>query len=208
MMEESADKTLLSLQERRCVVTGGATGLGFAIATALAKAGGDVTVIDLPDALAANDLPTEWDTAAADLGAADSLEKLRELAGSLGVVDVLVANAGVVPPWRRVHELKAAEWQQVMSINTWGVAATLGGFSAALARSEHGSAIVMASINGYKAHPSQVLYTASKHAAIGIMRAAAQDLGGSSTRVNALAPGPVATDALLAGIEVSVEATN
>ena len=54
----------------------------------------------------------------------------------------------------------------------------------------------MASINGYKAHPKQVLYSASKHAAIGVMRSAAQDLGPRGVRVNALAPGPIATAAL------------
>ena len=56
-----------------------------------------------------------------------------------------------------------------------------------------GSAIAMASINGYKAHPRQVLYTASKHAVIGIVRAAALDLGPRGIRVNALAPGAIAT---------------
>ena len=55
----------------------------------------------------------------------------------------------------------------------------------------------MASINGYRAHPEQVLYTASKHAVIGVMRAAALDLGPDGIRVNALAPGAIATEALL-----------
>ena len=54
----------------------------------------------------------------------------------------------------------------------------------------------MASINGYRAHPSQALYTASKHAVIGIVRSAALDLGRDGIRVNAIAPGPIATEAL------------
>lgn len=55
----------------------------------------------------------------------------------------------------------------------------------------------MASINGYRAHPQQMLYTASKHAVAGVMRAAALELGPAGTRVNALAPGAIATEALL-----------
>jgi NAD(P)-dependent dehydrogenase (short-subunit alcohol dehydrogenase family) len=201
MMEDRGTQSALNLHGRRCVITGGAAGLGFAIASALSDAGGEITVLDLQAALEGTDLPDAWGRVALDVGAADSLERMQALAEDLGVVDVLVANAGVVPPWRRLHELDAAQWQEVMAVNTWGVAASLGGFAGALARSQHGSAVVMASINGYRAHPSQVLYTASKHAAIGIMRAAAQDLGKSHTRVNALAPGPVATEALRARIE-------
>ncbi len=83
-----------------------------------------------------------------------------------------------------------------MTLNVWAVAETLGAFTDHLARSSHASAILMASINGYRAHPKQVLYTASKHAVIGVMRAAALDLGSRGIRVNALAPGPVATNAL------------
>lgn len=60
----------------------------------------------------------------------------------------------------------------------------------------------MASINGYRAHPQQMLYTASKHAVVGVMRAAALELGPSGTRVNALAPGAIATQALLDRIDV------
>jgi NAD(P)-dependent dehydrogenase (short-subunit alcohol dehydrogenase family) len=177
-MEHPTTHKPQNLSGRRAVITGGAAGLGRAIAELLADAGAHITVIDLEQAFAEAKLPEDWH---------------RE---ELGSVDILIANAGLVPPWRGVASLDAGEWQRVMSVNTWGVAASLGGFSAALARSDHGSIVVMASINGYKAHPEQVLYTASKHAVIGIMRAAALDLGRHGIRVNALAPGPIATDAL------------
>lgn len=184
------------LTGRQAVVTGGAAGLGLAIAHRLANAGAGITVIDLPVALAAAQLPASWHTAAMDLSAHDSLAAQRQLAGELGTVDIVIANAGVVPPWRRLADLDGEEWQRVMAINSWGIAATIGGFAPTLAQSEHAAVVVMASINGYRAHPRQALYTASKHAAIGIMRAAALDLGPQGTRVNALAPGPIATPAL------------
>ena len=183
------------LTGRTAVVTGGASGLGRAIAARLAASGASVTVIDLERAL--SQVPDGQDRYACDVAAPDAMERLAALAGEIGTVDIVVANAGVVPPWRGMREVDAEEWDRVMRVNVWGVAATIGGFADALARSDHGSIIVMASINGYRAHASQVLYTASKHAVIGVMRAAALDLGRDGTRVNALAPGPIATRALL-----------
>lgn len=187
------------LTGRLAVVTGAARGLGRAIAERLARAGVAIVAVDLPAALGA--LPNDWRAEALDLTDADAQARLGALARALGRVDVVVANAGLVPPWRGMAELDAAEWQRVMTVNVWGVAVTIGAFADALAASGRGSAIAMASINGYRAHPKQVLYTASKHAVIGVVRAAALDLGPRGVRVNALAPGPVATEALLARVE-------
>ena len=187
------------LEGRVAVVTGAGGGLGRAIGERLAQSGARIVAVDLEAAL--DGLPGEWRGHALDLTAADVQAGLASLAGDLGRVDIVVANAGLVPPWRGVDALDAAEWQRVMTVNVWGVAVTLGAFIPAFARSDHASAIVMASINGYRAHPKQVLYTASKHAVIGVMRAAALDLGPRGIRVNALAPGPVATEALMGRLE-------
>ena len=186
------------LAGRRAVVTGGARGLGRAIADRLARSGAAITVIDLAAPLEA--IPGDWEGIALDLVGPDAEARLAEVAKALGTVDILVANAGTVPPWRGIDALVRSEWEQVMGLNVWAVAQTLGAFAASLARSDHASAIIMASINGYRAHPRQVLYSASKHAVIGVMRAAALDLGSRGIRVNALAPGPIATDALLSRV--------
>jgi NAD(P)-dependent dehydrogenase (short-subunit alcohol dehydrogenase family) len=186
------------MEGRTAVVTGAGRGLGRAIGRALAGAGARVVAVDLAAAL--EGLPAGWEGVEADLGAPDARERLAGLAARLGRVDAVVANAGVVPPWRGVEELDAAEWARVMAVNVWGVAATLGGLAGALAASGRGAAVVTASINGYRAHPRQVLYTATKHAVVGVMRAAALVLGGRGVRVNAIAPGPVATEALVGRI--------
>jgi NAD(P)-dependent dehydrogenase (short-subunit alcohol dehydrogenase family) len=187
------------LKGRTAVVTGASRGLGRAIAERLERAGAAIVAVDLPAALAA--VPAHWRTEPLDLTDTDAQDRLKALAADLGTVDIVVANAGLVPPWRGMAELDAAEWHRVMTVNVWGVAATIGAFAGALAASGRGSAIAMASINGYKAHPKQVLYTASKHAVIGIVRAAALDLGPRGIRVNALAPGAIATEALLSRVE-------
>jgi NAD(P)-dependent dehydrogenase (short-subunit alcohol dehydrogenase family) len=187
------------LSGRTAVVTGASRGLGRAIAERLERAGASIVAVDLPTALPA--LPAHWRAEPLDLTDADAQGRLAALAADLGTVNIVVANAGLVPPWRGMAELDAAEWQRVMTVNVWGVAATIGAFADALAASGRGSAIAMASINGYKAHPKQVLYTASKHAVIGIVRAAALDLGPRGIRVNALAPGAIATEALLSRVD-------
>ena len=191
------------LDGRRALITGGGRGLGHAIATRLSASGAEIHVVDLPDVLA--DLPDGWTAIPLDLCAEDAEHQLSRISESIQALDILVANAGTVPPWRSANAQDRNEWQKVMTLNVWAVAGTLGAFTPALERSGHGSAILMASLNGYKAHPKQMLYTASKHAVIGIMRAAALDLGARGIRVNALAPGPIATDALLGRIQTRHE---
>lgn len=183
-----------ALKGRRAVVTGAANGLGFAIAERLSRAGAEIIAVDLPDGLIS--LPDGWQGEGIDLTDDDAEAALKRLADRLGSIDIVVANAGLVPPWRGMDKLDRAEWDRVMRVNVWGVAATIGAFANALEKSGHGSVVAMASINGYIAHPKQVLYTASKHAVIGVVRAAALDLGPRGIRVNALAPGPIATQAL------------
>lgn len=185
-----------ALQGRTALVTGGARGLGRAIAETFARHGTAIHVLDREDVLAEAALPSGWGAIPLDLGAADAEKQLAEAISQLDSLDILVANAGIVPPWRRVAALDVEEWDRVFAVNVRGVALCLKHAAPRLAEAEDGCAIVMASINAYKAHPDQTLYTASKHAVLGLARAAALDLGRDGVRVNALAPGPILTDAL------------
>lgn len=180
---------------RTAIVTGAGRGLGLAIATALKAEGAAVWAVDLPDALPADGAFAG--RLGVDLAGAKAEPALKALAAELGTVDAVAAVAGTVPPWSRVRALDRATFDAVFALNVWGVALTLKVFADALTRSDAGAAVLMASINGYRAHPDQTLYTASKHAVVGLARAAALDLGREGVRVNALAPGPIATDALV-----------
>jgi NAD(P)-dependent dehydrogenase (short-subunit alcohol dehydrogenase family) len=177
------------------LVTGGAGGLGRAIAAGLAEDGAAVHVVDRAEALDGAGLPADWQALPLDLAAAEAEDGLSAYAAGLPRLDILVANAGVVPPWRRIAALDLDEWDRVFAVNVRGMALALKAAAPRLAESK-GAAVLMASINGYMAHPRQALYTATKHAVVGLMRAAALDLGADGVRVNALAPGPVLTDAL------------
>lgn len=192
---------MAELAGRTALVTGGARGLGRAIAARLHAEGAGIAVLDVPAALDAADLPAAWAAIGLDLTAPDAEGELARHVAGLERLDVLVANAGVVPPWRSVADLDFVEWDQAFALNVRGMALSLKCAARRLCEDEGGAAVLMASINGYRAQAGQALYTATKHAVLGLMRAAAQDLGPNAVRVNALAPGPVLTAALRARIK-------
>ncbi|MCF3933218.1 SDR family oxidoreductase [Acuticoccus sp. M5D2P5] len=190
------------LANRRALVTGGARGLGAAIAARFAAAGAVGAVLDREAGAA----PPGWLALDADVAEPARLAEVIDAAAErLGGLDIVVANAGIVPPWRRIEALDFAEWDRAFAINVRGVAATLKAAVPHM-RARGGSIILMASLNGRRAHPRQAAYSATKHAVIGLMRAAAADLGAYGIRVNTLSPGPVATDALRGRVEARAEA--
>jgi NAD(P)-dependent dehydrogenase (short-subunit alcohol dehydrogenase family) len=185
------------LSNRVCLVTGAARGLGLAIAERFAKEGAIGIRADLPGAIHDADAVPGFLLIACDVTDEDDLgAAVAATVERFGRLDCVVANAGLVPPWAETETLDMAQWHAVMAVNAAGVAATVKAAVPAM-KTGGGSIIVMASINAFVAHPRQMLYTASKHAALGIARAAALDLGRYGIRVNAVAPGPIATEALL-----------
>ena len=145
---------------------------------------------------AAGALPAGWDFVAVDVrDDASVASALTQAASALGQIDVLALAAGIVPPWRGLTGFDAAEWDNVMRVNVSGVASSL---AHALAHLRDGAAVVaIASLNSWRGDPNIPAYVASKHAVLGIVRSAALELGRRGIRVNAIAPGPIATDALI-----------
>lgn len=184
------------MTEHVVLITGGTGGLGLAFAQRFRQAGARVYCADLPGAASAD---TE-DFIACDVTRAGDLQRaVAQILAQSGRLDVCIANAGWVPPWRNTAELDEAEWDKAQAINVRGVAFTLAASAEAL-KASRGVALLMSSVNGRFAHGQQMAYSASKHAVLGIMRAAARDLGPYGVRVNAIAPGPVATSALLSRV--------
>ncbi len=178
------------------LVTGGAQGLGRAIAEGFAAAGARGLLFDL---LPAGDpLPSHWRLQKGDVAKeGDIARAVARVRDEFGRLDVAVANAGVVPPWHDTEAIDLAEWDRVFAVNARGVMATIK-HAVPLMKQQGGSIIAMGSTNSWIGHAKQAAYTASKHAVLGIVRATARDVGRFGIRVNALCPGPVATEALLA----------
>jgi NAD(P)-dependent dehydrogenase (short-subunit alcohol dehydrogenase family) len=170
------------LAGRVAVVTGGARGLGAAIVARFRDEGARVVALDIVGGDMACDVTDETQVA--------------HVFGEIGALDVLVANAGLVPPWCALEALDMAQWDRVFAVNVRGVALTLKH-----ARMKDGaSMIAMGSIMSEKGAAKQTLYNATKHAVLGIVRSAAIELGPRGIRVNAIGPGPVATEALRARV--------
>lgn len=183
------------LEGRFAFVTGGAAGLGLAMVTAFAAAGAHGIAFDRTPPV--QPLPNGWTFSAGDVRQEASIA--AALAGAKkdhGGLDLLVANAGIVPVWRESESIDLDEWDEAFAVNARGVMATIKQ-AVPLMKARGGSIVVMASVNALIGHARQAAYVASKHAALGIARSMAQDLGRYGIRVNALCPGPIATGALL-----------
>jgi NAD(P)-dependent dehydrogenase (short-subunit alcohol dehydrogenase family) len=180
------------LEGRTALVTGGASGLGLAIARRFAAEGATGFVLDLPEALDGEG-PTGWTALPVDVGDETAVAQAFEGVGSC---DVVVAAAGIVPSWAATAEVDLATWDEVFRVNARGVIATIK--HAAPALRDGGAIVAMGSLNSWRGDPNIAAYVGSKHAVLGIVRSAALDLGPRGIRVNALAPGPIATEALLA----------
>jgi len=190
---------------RVAVVTGGGSGIGRAIAEALAAAGAAVAVLDA-NGNAAEDTAGAIAAAghramavACDVARFDAVESAgREIAANLGPVDILISNAGISPKHdgrpASVLEMDPAEWQRVLDVNLTGAFNGVRVFGADMARRGWGSIVNQSSVAG-KTHVGFVAahYPATKAGLIGLTKHLAGELGPQGINVNALAPGRIDT---------------
>jgi NAD(P)-dependent dehydrogenase (short-subunit alcohol dehydrogenase family) len=178
------------LADKTAAVTGGANGLGAAIVRRFDGEGARGVVLDLPSALG-GELPDGWRAIAVDVRDDAAVEAAFADAGP---VDLLVAAAGIVPGWATTRELDVDLWDEVFRVNVRGMMSTFK--HAAVV--DGGAIVAIGSLNSWRGDPNIAGYAASKHAVLGLVRSAAIDLGRRGIRVNAVGPGPIATEALLA----------
>lgn len=173
----------------KAVVTGGASGIGLAIANRLVEGGAKVACLDL----APDDLPEGCIGIRADVADdAQVTAAIAEAEARLGGIDILVNNAGIGAKGG-VETNDDAEWHRVLDVNVVGLARVSRAALPALRRSPHGAIVNMASIAATAGLPDRALYTASKGAVLALTRAMAADLLTDGIRVNAVNPGTVDT---------------
>ena len=204
---------LLSLTGRRAVVTGGAQGLGKAIAERLAEAGADILILDLHEdaaSAAATDLTTRFGVraigTAADVSDSASVAAAADRAvAELGGIDVWVNNAGIFPN-ASVLDMPEQMWDQVFAVNARGV--FLGAKEAGKRMSATGGGVIVNIIStaGFQvAFPGMAAYVASKHAARGLTKSLAVDLAPHGVRVLGVAPSFVPTEGNIAAAQAAAE---
>jgi 2-keto-3-deoxy-L-fuconate dehydrogenase len=171
------------------VVTGGASGIGLAVATRLADGGARVACLDLrPDGLPVNLIGIQADIA----DNAAVIAALGEAEHRLEGLDILVNNAGIAAQGG-IETNDDAEWQRVLDVNVIGLVRVSRAALPALRRSAHAAIVNTASIAATAGLQSRALYSASKGAVLALTRAMAADLLADGIRVNAVNPGTADT---------------
>jgi len=194
----------LSLKGKVAIITGAGIGMGAATARLFAARGANVLVADWNRAAGEETVAAIRKAGGAAefalTNVADEQSVKAMVAASVnafGRLDCAVNNAGVSPETAPVHELDLAQADRILAVNLRGVVACMKHEIAEMLKGGGGGAIVnIGSVNSQRPQPNSLVYTAAKHAVVGMTKAAAVDYSPKGIRVNAVLPGAIRTPML------------
>lgn len=183
------------------IVTGGARGIGRAVAEHFLRSGAQVWI---------------WDIDPVELNGAHSLsvdvtnarqitEALASTVRQSARIDILVNNAGYLGAYRPFHELDAGEWQKIVEVNLMGVFEVTRTVLPLMRRAGRGRIVNMGSLAGKEGLPNLAVYSAASAGLIAFTKALSREVCDTDIRVNCVAPGPIDTD-LITGLGETVVA--
>ena len=190
----------IDLKGRVAAITGGARGIGYAVAERMLKSGAsvvlwDVTADRLKSSQAELSKLGKVETCVVDitdeaqvLAAADAAFK------ALGKIDILVNSAGITGPNVKTWEYSSKDFRQVQDINLIGTFHCCKAVIAPMMKADYGRIINIASIAGKDGNPNAPAYSASKAAVIGLTKSLGKELAQTGIRVNALTPAAAKTE--------------
>ena len=195
--------------ERTALVTGGSRGIGAAISLALKNEGYKIAATYAGNDEAASKFSAEtgiktykWNVASYQ----ESFDGIEKVKNDLGLIDTVVANAGITRD-APFHKMTPEQWNQVIDTNLTGVFNTIHPIWPSMREQKFGRVIVISSINGQKGQFAQVNYAATKAGDLGIVKSLAQEGARNGITANAICPGYIATEMVMAMPEKAIEAT-
>jgi NAD(P)-dependent dehydrogenase (short-subunit alcohol dehydrogenase family) len=188
------------LNDKSCVITGAAFGIGRATATRFAQEGARLVITDIQEAplrALADELRgsgAEVEAVVGDVSVPDDARRMIQAAvDHFGRLDVLVANAGIIP-LGDILESTVEDWDQVMAVDGRGMWLTCKYAIEAMLSTGGGSIVCLSSISGMAGQKRQSTYGPAKFVASGITKHLAIEWADRGIRVNAVAPGTIRTE--------------
>ncbi len=189
----------IDLKGRVAVITGGASGIGAAIAQRYAASGARVVVWDL-DGAAAKAVAAALPGAGAHAGVAVDVSDEAGVASATaatvalaGRIDILCCSAGITGPNTMLADYPAADWRKVFDINLHGVFLCNRAAVREMMKNDYGRIVNIASIAGKDGNPNASAYSASKAAVIGLTKSLGKETAKTGIRVNCITPAAVKT---------------
>ena len=189
----------IDLNEKVAVITGGAQGIGLAIAERMLDSGASVSLWDRDQKLVeetARSLESRGKAEAVvvDVTDLDSVKSATEKTKtSMGSIDILVCNAGIAGPTVKVWEYPPEEWQQVIDIDLTGVFHCLQTVSPVMIEQNYGRIVNVASVAGKDGNPNAAPYSAAKAGVIALTKSLGKELASYDIAVNCITPAAAKT---------------
>lgn len=175
---------------RRALVTGGASGIGLAVAERLAASGVEVVAADIDPAAVAAVPDTLAGAGVLDVSDGSAVEAFVDTHGPF---DILVNSAGVVGPNVPIWEVGDADWSRTIAVNLTGTFNTMRAVLPSMRERGWGRIVNIASIAGKEGNPRLGAYSASKAGVIGLTKSVGKETATDGVLVNAIAPAVIAT---------------
>ena len=189
----------IDLKNRHAVVTGGAQGIGFSIATRLQASGASVSIWDYDRAVletAIQELEKTGQVTGEVVNVSEAASVDRAVESAIDEhqrIDILVANAGIAGPNHKTWEYPVEEWQRVINVNLLGVYYCCRAIVPHMLRHNYGRIVNVASIAGKEGNPNASAYSASKAGVIALTKSLGKETAAYNIAVNCITPAAART---------------